>query len=141
MKSNDYGVNNIKKGMSVIAGLVKTSFSIDSNGDGRIDSGEKIAFATSLLPQVFPMFNLYGGITDEVTDKVTNEEWDDLVQHAQSLDFLPEGKDVAEKYVKRLFLWINYNRRFIADSIKLFSKKEAVEIQLPKKARKIKLVA
>ena len=136
-KANNFGVGNIKRGMSVIAGLVKTSFSIDANGDGKIDSGEKIGFATSLLPQVFPMFNLYGGITDEVTDKVTDEEWDELVAHAQTLDFLPPGKDVAEKYVKRLFLWINYNRRFIADSIKLFTKREAVEIQLPAKTLSI----
>lgn len=136
-KANDYGVENIKRGMTVIAGTVKTAFSIDANGDGKIDNGEKIGFATSLLPQVFPILNLYGGITDEVTDKITNEEWDDLVNHAQTLDFLPEGKDVAEKYVKRLFLWINYNRRFIADSIQLFSKRKAVEIQLPAKAWEI----
>jgi len=62
-------------------------------------------------------------------------------QHTPTLDFLPAGRDMAEKYVKRLFLWINYNRRFIADSIKLFSKREAMEIQLPSKVTKISLAA
>lgn len=137
MKPNNFGVTNIKRGLTIISGLVKTSFSIDGNGDGKIDAGEKIGFATSILPQVFPMFNIYGGIADEVKDKVTDEEWDELVAHTQTLDFLPPGKDVAEKYVKRLFLWINYNRRFIADTIQLFSKREAIEIQLPAKVAEI----
>ena len=141
MKQNNFGVTNIKRGLTVVAGLVKTTFSIDADGDGRIDAGEKIGFATALLPQIFPVFSLYPNITDEVKDKITEEEWDELVAHTQTLDFLPEGKEVAEQYVKRLFNWINYNRKFIADSIKLFSKKEAVLIKLPKKARKIKLAA
>lgn len=141
MKQNNFGITNIKRGLTTVAGLVKTAFSADSDGDGKIDTAEKIGFATALLPQIFPIFNLYPSIADEVKDKITEAEWDELVAHTQKLDFLPEGKEVAERYVKRLFLWINYNRRFIADTIKLFSKKEAVEIKLPKKARKIKLAA
>ena len=136
-KANNFGVEGIKNGMTVVAGLVKTSFSADINGDGKIDGSERISFVTSFIPQAFPLLSIYPAAADEVKDKITNEEWDELVDYAQTLDFLPAGKDVAEKYVKRLFLWINYNRRFIADSIQLLSKREGVEIQLPTKVAKI----
>jgi len=124
-KANNYGVQNIKQGLSVVAGISKTSFSMDTNEDGKIDSSERTAYLISVLPQTFPLFGIYGGMVDEIKDKITNEEREELVDHAVSLDFLPEGRDVAEDYVKTVILWLNYNIRFANKSIQFFSKNKA----------------
>lgn len=133
-KANNFGVEGLKTGLSVVAGIVKTAFSLDVNGDGEVDSTERISFITSIIPQAFPFFSLYPQLKEEVTDRITNEEFEELVAHVQQLDFLPQGKDKAEQYVKKVILWINYNRRFIADSIELFKNDEVVNIGIVQKS-------
>lgn len=127
-KANNLGVEAIKNGLTITAGIVKSSFSADTNGDGKVDSGERLAFIGSILPQTFPLFTVIPAAAEEIRDKITAEEREELVDHAVSLDFLPEGRDVAEEYIKLVILWINYNIRFVNKSIQFFSKRELTEI-------------
>lgn len=124
-KQNVLGVDAFKLALTMLSGILNTAFSGDRNKDGVIDNTERIALIGSMIPQLFPVFNLYADLQDEIEDKVTSEEFDELIAHVQTLDFLPDGKEEAEKYVKKVFLWINYNRRFVRDSISQFSKIEA----------------
>jgi len=124
-KANNYGVENIKRGLNVVAGIVKTSFSADSNQDGKIDGSERTAYLVSVLPQTLPLFGIYGGIVEEIKDKITAEEREELVDFTVSLDFLPDGRENAEEYVKTVMLWLNYNIQFANKSIQFFAKSKA----------------
>ena len=125
MKQDRLGVESIKLALTMLGGILNTALSGDRNEDGNIDSTERVQLIGSILPQLFPVFNIYSDIQDEIEDKVTTEEFDELIAHVQTVDFLPDGKEEAEKYVKKVFLWINYNRRFVRDSIAQFSKPAA----------------
>lgn len=130
-KKNQLGVENLKAGFSLISSVILSTLSGDTNNDGEINSTERIQLIGAILPQLFPSFNLYGGIREEIEDKITSEEFDELVAYTQTLDFLPDSKEEAEKYVKRVFLWINYNRRFVKESIDFFQKKKSLKSDSP----------
>jgi len=127
-KANNYGIQNIKTGITIFGGIFKTSFGIDMNKDGKIDGSERIAYIGNVLPQTFPFFGIFTELGNEVKDKITEEEWEDLVDHVVATDFLPTDRDEAEEYLKLVILWLNYNRRFAVKSIAFFSKEERMDL-------------
>lgn len=139
-KANNYGIQNLKTGITIFGGIFKSSWSIDLNKDGKVDGSERIAYIGNVLPQTFPFFGIVTELGNEVKDKITEEEWDDLVDHVVSTDFLPNDRDEAEEYLKLVILWINYNRRFVTKSISFFAKEEN-ESLLPEIVRTVSKVA
>ena len=139
-KANNYGIQNLKTGITVFAGIFKTSFNIDLNKDGKIDGSERIAYLGNVLPQTFPFFGIFTELGNEVKDKITEEEWDELTDFIVATDFLPDDRDEAEDYLRLVILWINYNRRFVVKSIAFFSKEEKAEL-MPEIVRTVSKVA
>lgn len=130
MTKNQYGVTSLKRGLAIIAGMVNSAFYIDANGDGNISLSEKIQYAGTLVPQVFPIVGLLPDIRNETRrGELTSAEIDEVVDYAVTLDFLPNDRDEAEEYVRDVILWINYNRRFVAKTIKRFNKEGAEDLE------------
>lgn len=128
--TNQYGVSNLKNALSIIAGIVRGAFNVDINEDGEISTAEKIQYSMTLIPQVLPMVGLLPGIKNEIKrGELTSQEIDEVVDFAVTLDFLPDDRDEAEQYVRDIILWVNYNRRFVAKTIKRFAKAEAEELE------------
>lgn len=125
-QQNQLGVESLKAGLAFIAGQVRALFDLDRNNDGKVDLQEKLGYATQLIPSALSVIPAFPTMRDEARrGELTSDEVDELVEYAITLDFLPPGKDDVELYVRKFILWVNYNRRFIEDSIKFFQRKEA----------------
>lgn len=127
---NLYGVDSIKTVLNFLATATKATFEIDSNKDGQVDAAEKVAYASKLLPGALTLLPAIPNLDEEAGD-ITDAEFDDLVAHAQRLDFLPVEKDHVEVFVKNTITWINYNRKFTLYAISFFKGGETPAPELP----------
>lgn len=119
--ANNYGIENTKQVLNVIADTVKASVGIDRNLDGKVDTEEIITYASRIIPLAVSSLPTIQGARPEVRrGELTSEEIDQLVEHVQTLDFLPADRDRTEAYVKRVANWLNYNRKFVEESVEFF---------------------
>jgi hypothetical protein len=118
-KISRFGINAIKSILTVIAGIVRDSFTIDSNKDGDVSLGEILSFATSQVFKSAGVLSDLNNFKDEVKD-LDDSEIAELVDYVQTLDFLPPNKDAAERFIKDVVNFINYNYRFTKKSVVFF---------------------
>jgi hypothetical protein len=118
-KISRFGINAIKSILTVIAGIVRDSFTIDSNKDDNISLGEILSFATSQVFKSAGVLSDLNNFKDEVKD-LDDSEIAELVDYVQTLDFLPPSKDAAERFIKDVVNFINYNYRFTKKSVVFF---------------------
>jgi hypothetical protein len=118
-KISRFGINAIKSILTVIAGIVRDSFTIDSNKDGDVSLGEILSFATSQVFKSAGVLSDLNNFKDEVKD-LDDSEIAELVDYVQTLDFLPPSKDAAERFIKDVVNFINYNYRFTKKSVVFF---------------------
>lgn len=119
--SNEYGIENTKQVLNVLADTVKASVGIDRNLDGKVDTEEIINYASRIIPLAVSSLPIIQGARPEVRrGELTSSEIDELVEHVQTLDFLPTDRDRIEAYVKRVANWLNYNRKFVEESVEFF---------------------
>ena len=85
-------------------------------------------------------FGIFTELGNEVKDKITEEEWEELTDHIVATDFLPDDREKAEQYLRLVVLWLNYNRRFVSKSIAFFSKEEKEDL-LPEMVRTVSTAA
>lgn len=123
---NQLGIDNLKLGLNFIANQVRSLYNLDQNQDGEVDTTEKIAYATRLIPAALSVVPAFPEMRDEARrGELTTEEIDELVTYAVTLDFLPPSKDDVEEFIRRFVLWVNYNRRFVEDAIDFFQRRQA----------------